>query len=140
VNGAVADQGECLLNRFLLIAVGAAFGANARYLIGLWAGSRYGADFPYGTFIVNIIGSLLLGFLVTLGSGRLHISAEARLLLAVGFLGSFTTFSAYTVESMNLLREASLWQGLLNMVSNSLVGLLFAVLGAALARLLQGGG
>ena len=140
MNGAAADQGECLLNRFLLIAVGAAFGANARYLIGLWAGSRYGADFPYGTFIVNIIGSLLLGFLVTLGSGRLHISAEARLLLAVGFLGSFTTFSAYTVESMNLLREASLWQGLLNMVSNSLVGLLFAVLGAALARLLQGGG
>ena len=134
------EQGECPLNRFLLIAIGAAFGANARYLIGVWAGTRFGADFPYGTFVVNIVGSLLLGFLVTLGAGRLHLSAEARLLLAVGFLGSFTTFSAYTVESMNLLREASLWQGVLNMVGNSLVGLLFAVLGAALARLLQDGG
>lgn len=128
------------MNRFLLIALGAAFGANARYLIGVWAGGRFGADFPYGTFLVNVIGSLLLGFLVTLGSGRLHISAETRLLLAVGFLGSFTTFSAYTVESMNLLREAGIWQGVLNMVGNSLVGLLFAVLGAALARLVQGGG
>ena len=128
------------MNRFLLIAIGAAFGANARYMIGVWAGSRLGADFPYGTFLVNIIGSLLLGFLVTLGSGRLHLSAETRLLLTVGFLGSFTTFSAYTVESMNLLREASLIHGILNMVGNSLVGLLFAILGAALARLVQGGG
>jgi len=128
------------LNRFIIIAIGAAFGANARYLIGVWAGDRLGADFPYGTFLVNVVGSLLLGFLVTLGSGRLHISSEARLLLAVGFLGSFTTFSAYTVESMNLLREASLWQGVLNMVGNSLVGLLCAVFGAALARLVQGGG
>jgi CrcB protein len=128
------------LNRYLLIAVGAALGANARYLVGVWAGSRLGADFPYGTFIVNIVGSFVLGFLLTLGTERLQLSPETRLLLAVGFLGSFTTFSSYAVESMNLWRDAGFWRVLVNIVGNNLVGLFAAVLGAALARWLQGGG
>ncbi len=128
------------MNRYLLIAAGAALGANARYLVGVWAGNYLGADFPYGTLIVNITGSFVLGFLLTLGTEQLQLSPEARLLLAVGFLGSFTTFSSYAVESMNLWREAGLWRGLLNMVGNNLVGLLSAILGAALARWLQSGG
>jgi len=128
------------LNRFLLIGIGAVLGANARYLIGLWAGNRLGADFPYGTLIVNVLGSFVLGFLLTLGTGRLQLSPEARLLLAVGFLGSFTTFSSYAVESMNLWRDAGAWRGLLNVVGNNLAGLLAAIMGAAVARWLQGGG
>ena len=128
------------MNRYLLIALGAAAGANARYLIGVWAGNRLGADFPYGTLIVNLVGSFVLGFLLTLGTGRLQLSPEARLLLAVGFLGSFTTFSSYTVESLNLLREAALWRGLLNILANNVAGLLCAVLGAALAQWVQSGG
>ncbi|MCC6601971.1 MAG: fluoride efflux transporter CrcB [Anaerolineae bacterium] len=98
------------------------------------------SDFPYGTFIVNIVGSFVLGFLLTLGTERLQLSPEARLLLAVGFLGSFTTFSSYAVESMNLWRDASLWRGLVNIIGNNLVGLFAAVLGAPLARWLQSGG
>lgn len=128
------------MNRFLLIAVGAALGANLRYLLGVWAGGRFGADFPYGTFIVNITGSFALGFLLSLGTGRLQLSPDARLLLAVGFLGSFTTFSSITVESMSLWRDAGLWPGLLNVAGNNLVGLLAAFLGITLARWLQGGG
>lgn len=122
------------MNRYILIAIGAALGANARYLVGVWAGNRLGADFPYGTFIVNIVGSFILGLLLALGTERLQLSPEARLLLAVGFLGSFTTFSSYAVESTNLLREAGLWRGLLNVFGNNLVGLLAAVSGAAFAR------
>lgn len=128
------------MSRYLYIAIGAALGANARYLIGVWAGSRLGADFPYGTFIVNVAGSFLLGFLLTLSAGRLQLSPEARLLLAVGFLGSFTTFSSYAVESLNLWRDAGLWRTLLNVLGNNLVGLSAAVGGAALAGWLQGGG
>ena len=128
------------MNRYLLIAIGAALGANARYLVGVWAGNRLGADFPYGTFIVNVGGSFVLGFLLTLGTGRLQLSPEARLLLAVGFLGSFTTFSSYAVESLNLWRDAGLWRSVLNVAGNNLVGLFAAVLGAALARWLQSGG
>ncbi|MFQ5419107.1 MAG: fluoride efflux transporter CrcB [Anaerolineae bacterium] len=128
------------MNRYLLIAVGAALGANARYLVGVWAGNRLGAGFPYGTFIVNIVGSFILGLLLTLGTERLQLSPEARLLLAVGFLGSFTTFSSYAVESMNLWRDAGLWRGLVNILGNNLAGLLAAILGAALAHWLQRGG
>lgn len=128
------------MNRYLLIALGAALGANARYLVGIWAGNRLGADFPYGTFIVNVAGSFILGLLLTLGTGRLQLSPETRLLLAVGFLGSFTTFSSYTVESLNLLRDAGIWRGLVNIVGTNLVGLLCALSGAALARWLQSGG
>ena len=128
------------MNRYLLIAIGAALGANARYLVGVWAGNRLGADFPYGTFMVNTAGSFVLGFLLALGIERLQLSPEARLLLVVGFLGSFTTFSSYTVESLNLWREAGLWPSLLNIAGNNLVGLFCAVLGAALARWVQSGG
>lgn len=127
------------MNRYLLIAIGAALGANARYLVGVWAGNRLGADFPYGTLIANITGSFALGFLLALGMERVQLSPEARLLLAVGFLGSFTTFSSYTVESVGLWRDAGLWSSLLNVAGNNLVGLLATVLGAALANWLQGG-
>jgi CrcB protein len=122
------------LNRYILIAIGAALGANARYLVGVWAGNRLGADFPYGTFIVNIVGSFILGFLLALGTEQLQLSPEARLLLAVGFLGSFTTFSSYAVESANLWREAGLWRSLLNVFGNNIVGLMAAIFGATLAR------
>ncbi|MBK8903919.1 MAG: fluoride efflux transporter CrcB [Anaerolineaceae bacterium] len=128
------------MNRYLLIAVGAALGANARYLVGVWTSGRFGADFPYGTFLVNIIGSFVLGFLLSLGTGRLSLSPEARLLLTVGFLGAFTTFSSYAVESLNLWRDAGAWRSLLNVLGNNVVGLLAAVFGRALAEWLQRGG
>ncbi len=124
------------MNRFLLVALGAALGANARYLVGLWAG-RFGATFPYGTFLVNVTGSLLLGFLLTLATGRLNLSPEWRLVLAVGFFGSYTTFSSYAVESLALFREGSLWLGLANVLGNNLVGLLFSLLGMLLAQQLR---
>jgi CrcB protein len=122
------------LSRYLFVALGAALGANARYLVGTWAGQRFGADFPYGTLIVNITGSFLLGFLLTLGTQRLPITPEVRLMLAVGFFGSYTTFSSYTVESINLLRDGSLTRSLVNILGNNLVGLFGAIAGADLAR------
>lgn len=128
------------MNRYLLIALGAAAGANARYLIGLWAGNRLGADFPYGTLIVNLSGSFILGLLLTLATGRLTLSPEARLLLTVGFLGSFTTFSSYTFETINLLREATLWRAAVNIIANNVAGIVCAILGVALGRWLQSGG
>ena len=85
------------MNRFLLISVGAVLGANARYLVSLWAAGRFGADFPYGTLIVNVSGSLVLGVLVGLLSGRLALPEELRFLLGIGFLGAYTTFSSFSV-------------------------------------------
>ncbi len=126
------------MTRYLYIALGAALGANARYLVGVWAGARFGAAFPYGTFLVNVTGSLILGFLLTLATGRLALSSEMRLLLAVGFLGSYTTFSSYTVESLALMRGGSLGSGLLNIFANNLLGLAAALIGVLLAQWLNG--
>ncbi len=122
--------------RYLIIAVGAALGANARYLVGIWAAGRWGIDFPYGTLLVNLVGSFVLGFLLAAGTSRLAIAAELRLFLAVGFLGSFTTFSSYTVESIALLQAGNWGAGLLNMAANNLAGSACAVVGMVLGRAL----
>ena len=124
------------MNRFLLIAAGAALGANARYLVGLWAADRFGASFPYGTLIANVTGCLVLGFLITLGTGRIGLPPEARLLLAVGFLGSYTTFSSFAVETFTLAQNGSLGRSLVNLFANNLIGLSAAWVGVILARLL----
>ncbi len=122
--------------RFLWIAAGAALGANARYLVSLWAADRFGVSFPYGTFLVNITGSLLLGFFLALSLDHFVTSPQARWLLATGFLGSYTTFSTYMVESVNLVRDGSLLFAFLNMVGEVAIGLLFAIIGMWLARTL----
>ena len=126
---------ERILSRFLFVALGAALGANARYIVGLWAAGRLGVSFPYGTLIVNVLGSLLLGFFVALATDRLTLSPETRLFLAVGFLGSFTTFSSYAVESVALLRDSSMGNTLVNILLNNLAALIAALSGGYLARL-----
>lgn len=123
------------MTRFLLVALGAALGANARYIIGLWAAGRFGADFPYGTLIVNVLGSLLLGFVIVLTTERLTLSPETRLLLTVGFLGSFTTFSSFAVESIALSRDGGFVTSLLNVFGNNLLALAAALIGAYLGRI-----
>ncbi|MCB0131788.1 MAG: CrcB family protein, partial [Caldilineaceae bacterium] len=88
--------------------------------------------------IVNISGGLLLGFLLELTTGYLISSPDMRLFLATGFLGSYTTFSTWMVESVYLLRNGAIVAGLLNVVGSSLLGLLAALAGLLLARVLMG--
>lgn len=133
-------KGPIIWTNLLIIAVGGALGANARYLLALWAGGRFGFEFPYGTLLANASGSLALGFILSLTTDRLPLSPEMRLLLTVGFLSSFTTFSSYTVESLNLWRAYGAWYSLLNVLGNNLAAFGAAVLGMALARWLQSGG
>ncbi len=128
------------MSQFLYIAIGAAFGANARYLVGLWAAGRLGTGYPHGTWIVNITGSFLLGFVLALTTDRISMSPNMRLLLTVGFLGSYTTFSTYAVESVGLWRDIGWWAGFGNMLLHNGIGLLFVVLGTAAARWLAGWG
>jgi CrcB protein len=125
------------LKNMLIIAVGAALGANARYLVGLWAANRFGLGLPYGTLLANLSGCLLLGFLVTLGSGRVGLSQELRLLFAVGFLGSYTTFSSFAVETLNLAQGGAWGRSWLNLLANNGLGLMAAWVGVTLARLLE---
>ena len=124
------------MNRILLISLGAALGANARYWIGVWAARHLGVAFPYGTFFVNVTGSLALGFLVSLTSERIPITPELRLLLAVGFLGAYTTFSSFAVESLVLAQNSGNWHAIVNIFANNLPGLGCALAWMWLARLI----
>lgn len=120
----------------LWIAAGAILGANARYWVGIWAAARFGTGLPYGTLIVNLAGSFLLGFLVVLGTSRIGLPTEIRLFLAVGFLGSFTTFSSYSAETLLLQESAGTTRALTNILANNGGGLIAAWFGATLARAL----
>jgi CrcB protein len=123
-------------NPFLIISLGALLGANARYWIGGWAAERFGAGFPYGNLIINLSGSFLLGLFMTLATERFIIDPRWRVLLAIGFLGSFTTFSSYTYESLELILFGQWKLGLLNLFGSAFLGGVAGLLGILLGRML----
>ncbi len=122
------------MEKYLIISIGAILGANARYWLGGWAAEKFGTTFPYGTLIINLTGSFMLGLFVTLITDRFLVDPNWRLLVAIGFLGSYTTFSTYTYESVNLLLNGQPWLGLLNLFGSSFLGALAAIAGILLAR------
>lgn len=126
------------MNNILAIAIGAAIGANLRYGIGLWAAQRLGTTWPYGTFIINLSGCLLIGLLLTLATNRLTLSEPMRLMLVTGLLGGFTTFSTFGYESVTLLNSGN-WLAALSYVGGSVIGGLIAVIiGIGLGRWIGG--
>lgn len=126
--------------QYLWIGMGGFLGANARYLVQLWAANRWGADFPYGTMLANVSGSFIIAFFLTLATGRLSISPELRLFVAVGFLGGFTTFSSFSLETFRLFEQSGWSAASLNFLGNTVLGLIGVVLGIYLAQVLQGAG
>jgi CrcB protein len=122
------------MDKFFMISVGAILGANARYWLGGWVAERMGTTFPYGNLIINLSGSLLLGFFITLVTDRFLVDPRLRLLVAIGFLGSYTTFSSYTYESMDLILRGQAWLGLLNLFGSSILGAAAVAIGIVLGR------
>lgn len=120
----------------LLISLGAILGANARYWFGVWAGQRWGTQFPFATLFINLTGSLILGLFYTLILERFLIDPRWRVFFAIGFLGSYTTFSTYTYESVALLMAGNWVTGLLNLFGSAVLGGLAVILGVMLGRLL----
>lgn len=88
-----------------LVAMGGALGASGRYLVGVAAVRLFGLGFPYGTFIVNILGALLMGMLIESLALRFSGSMELRSFIATGILGGFTTFSAFSLEVANMIER-----------------------------------
>lgn len=129
------------MNYYLAIAVGGALGAMSRYgLMNLvqatLSGRLPGDQFPWGTWIVNVSGSLLIGILYVLIAEKMALPPEARALLVVGFLGAFTTFSTFSLDTLLLIQQGWLLQATAYIVSSVLVCILVTWLGMALARLL----
>ena len=91
--------------KITLVFLGSGLGGVLRYLVTSWTHDLGGGKFPFGTLVVNVVGCLLIGFLVAAFSGRLQIREEFRLALIVGVLGGFTTFSAFGIETFDLLQH-----------------------------------
>ncbi len=119
---------------FLAISVAAIVGANLRYLLSRLAARELGPLFPYGTLAINIIGSFIVGFFVIWTTERVLVDPRWRLLVVVGFCGSFTTFSSYAFESMAYFEQGHWGLMLVNVLSNNLLCLGSSLAGMALAR------
>ena len=117
----------------LLVAAGGAIGAAARYLLGGFVQAHLGPGFPWGTFFVNVTGSFLIGVVLVLVE-RGTLPSEARLFLAVGILGGYTTFSTFSYETLRLLAAGEAGGVLLNALGQLLIGLLAVYLGVVFAR------
>lgn len=120
----------------LAVGMGGFVGAVARYLVGGWVQRLLPAAFPYGTLAVNLLGSLALGAVFELGTARGALDPQLRLVLGVGVLGAFTTFSTFSLETFNLLREGSLVLAGANVATNLLLCLAAVWLGIALVRMM----
>jgi CrcB protein len=120
----------------LVICLGAIVGANARYFISRYAAQALGPVFPYGTLLINVVGSLIVGFFLVWTSERVLADPRWRLLVVVGFCGSLTTFSSYAFESMAYFDRGQWLLMFTNIVSNNLLCLAGALAGMALARVL----
>ncbi|HXG17649.1 MAG TPA: fluoride efflux transporter CrcB [Methylomirabilota bacterium] len=121
---------------YVVIGLGGFLGANARYVVANWAAQRFGALFPYGTFIINMSGSFILAFFLAYLQERAFIHPHYRLFFAVGFLGAYTTFSTFTYESLRLVQEGSIWLALVNLMGSVVVGMIGAFFGFVLGGLI----
>jgi CrcB protein len=126
------------MSRFLWICLGGAVGTGARYLVAVGGPRIWGVSFPYATLLVNAAGSFLLGAIMHLGLTTSLISPTARLVLATGVMGGFTTYSTFNYETIEYLREGALGLAALNVVATLSACLLAGALGLAAARWLAG--
>ena len=119
---------------YIMVLLGGGAGSLARYLLSTAIMARTGGRFPFGTVIINITGSFIIGLLMTLFTERLSPHTNLRLLLVTGFLGGYTTFSSFEWESLSLVRDSGWWLGLVNIVGSVVLGYSAVWLGSALAK------
>src|ERR1041384_1909023 len=124
------------MDRYLMIAIGGAAGAIARYQLAAVIQARIPAGFPLGTFVVNITGCLLMGIAMTLLTDRLVVHPNWRYLIPVGFLGAYTTFSPFRYEAFRAITEGSVMIGFGNIIASVVAGYAALWLGVVFARVL----
>lgn len=124
-----------MMKQMLAIAAGASCGAICRWWMVLLIQRWFGTGYPWATLFVNAVGSFALGFLVIWFLDRTHLSDLLRLLLTVGFLGSFTTFSTFSVETVRLMEQGSVSLSLLHTIGSVALCIFMAWLGMLLAKM-----
>jgi len=129
---------KMMATRYLLVAVGGALGSMARYWVGGLAPRLFGEGFPYGTLVVNVLGSFLISMVMGVSLNSTVIPVNARIFLATGVIGGFTTYSAFNYETLMLLQQRLWLTGGLNIAATVVGCLVSGILGFAVARLLLG--
>ncbi|ASF14305.1 fluoride efflux transporter CrcB [Shewanella xiamenensis] len=119
------------MNNLILVALGGSIGAVFRYLISIFMIQVFGSSFPFGTLLVNVLGSFLMGVIYALGQLS-HISPELKALIGVGLLGALTTFSTFSNETLLLMQEGDWLKAALNVVLNLSLCLFMVYLGQQL--------
>jgi CrcB protein len=122
------------VNRFFWICLAGAVGTGARYLLSNAIARVSGDGFPFGTLAVNLIGSFLIGLIMHIGLSSEQLSATLRLTLTTGLMGGFTTFSAFSYETLRLYERGAWGMGALNVVGSVAACLIACWLGSAAAR------
>ena len=122
--------------RLLVVCVGGFLGTGVRYGLNGWVSHRFGESFPWGTLTVNVVGSLAVGVLYFAcgPDSPVIVSATTRQFLLAGILGGFTTFSSFSIQTLNLLKDGEIVAVCGNVIGSVLLGLLAAFVGDALAR------
>ncbi|MGL5035499.1 MAG: fluoride efflux transporter CrcB [Microcystaceae cyanobacterium] len=122
------------LRTAIAISLGAIPGALCRYYLTMLLAHWFGEGFPLGTFVINITGAFLMGFIFTLALERSLIAPELRTFLAVGFLGSYTTFSTYALDTLIMIKTKPLFITLFYWLGSSILGAIAVTLGSLLGR------
>ncbi len=127
---------SAMMSKLLWLALAGALGALSRYGLAGLVQRTMGGEFPMGTMVVNIVGCFLAGAFFALSEDRVSISGETRVIVLVGFMGAFTTFSTYVLETGALLREAEWTRAAANVLIQNVVGLVAAFGGVATGRII----
>jgi CrcB protein len=122
------------VGKYFAVGVGGFVGSIARFWLAVYVGQRMGTRFPYGTFLVNISGSFLVGLVMTILTEKTLLSPTYRYLIPIGFIGGYTTFSTFEYETLRAIQDGQFSIGLLNIVLSVLVGFLMVWTGAMVGK------
>jgi CrcB protein len=120
----------------LLVAVGGAIGSLLRYYVGLGSLRLMGPGFPWGTLVVNVVGCFVIGVFAEMIARRFNASVELRLLLITGFLGGFTTFSAFSLDAISLFERGEIFAGGIYIAASVGLSMMAVMAGLGLMRVL----
>jgi fluoride exporter len=122
------------LGKFVIVGIGGFIGSVLRFWVASYIGQRMGTRFPYGTFIINITGSFLVGLVMTVLSEKINLSPNWRYLIPIGFIGGYTTFSTFEYETLRAIQDGQLTIATLNVVLSVLVGFLMVWTGVIVGK------
>jgi fluoride exporter len=125
------------MTKYLMVAIGGALGSALRLWVSEYVGHRMGGRFPYGTFVINCTGSFLIGLVVTLLAERAHWNANWRYLIPIGFIGGYTTFSTFELETFRNFQDGEALVASLNVILSVIVGFISVWLGVITGRTIR---